>query len=219
MHEVIISPVSTHAFIQNSDFRCPVECSMTKTHGAWSCNISLRFDYDHRGNQIGHRRVEFGNPLTNKTEVELMLRRAQAAILNPDVKPENFLTKSVEELQYYRSAEAFSRGTLKFSRNAVCVDIQDPAAADLSFIDLPGKFCNAFCVGRILSAPTGLIQNETPEMVKIVEDLVRANIRGNCLILVTMPMSGEHLSYRTVCIVIQCYLSRRHRQSACYEVS
>jgi hypothetical protein len=182
---------------------------MTKTRGAWSCNISLRFDYDHHGNPIGHRRVEFGNPLTNKTEVELMLRRAQAAILNPDVNPENFLSKSVAELQYYRSAEAFGRGTLKFSRNAVCVDIQDPAAAELSFIDLPGEFCNAFCLGRILSAPAGLIQNETPEMVKIVEDLVRENIRGNkCLILVTIPMSGEHLSHRSACIIIQCCLPR-----------
>ena len=77
----------------------------------------------------------------------------------------------------------------------------------------------SFRVVKILIARIGLIQNETPEMVKVVEDLVRDNIRGNeCLILVTMPMSGEHLSHRSGCIAAQSYLSRRHRKSACYEV-
>jgi hypothetical protein len=32
---------------------------------------------------------------------------------------------------------------LKFSRNAVCVDIHDPDATDLSFVDLPGtRWCH-----------------------------------------------------------------------------
>lgn len=41
----------------------------------------------------------------------------------------------------------------------------------------------------------GLIQNEEPEIVKIVEELVKSNIQENCLILVTIPMSG--MLYRT----------------------
>lgn len=38
--------------------------------------------------------------------------------------------------------------------------------------------------------PVGIIQNASTETVQLVEDLVRANIKGNCLILVTLPMSG-----------------------------
>lgn len=37
----------------------------------------------------------------------------------------------------------------------------------------------------------GLIQNEEPQIVQIVEDLVQSNISGNCLMLVTIPMSGN----------------------------
>ena len=39
----------------------------------------------------------------------------------------------------------------------------------------------------------GLIQNEEPEVVKIVEELVKENITQNCLMLVTIPMSGMQL--------------------------
>lgn len=39
--------------------------------------------------------------------------------------------------------------------------------------------------------PEGLIQNEEPEVVSLVEDLVKVNIKGNCLIIVTIPMSGN----------------------------
>ena len=37
----------------------------------------------------------------------------------------------------------------------------------------------------------GLIQNEEPEVVQLVEGLVRENISKKCLILVVIPMSGR----------------------------
>lgn len=46
-----------------------------------------------------------------------------------------------------------------------------------------------------LTLSTGLIQNEEPQIVQIVEELVKSNISGNCLILVTIPMSGMSESY------------------------
>jgi hypothetical protein len=76
--------------------------------------------------------VPFGRMITNKSEVEVWLRRAQAAILNPDVPSSSFHAKTIEELRNMRNA-------LKFSRNVVCVSIKDPDATDLSFYDLPGK--------------------------------------------------------------------------------
>ena len=36
----------------------------------------------------------------------------------------------------------------------------------------------------------GIIQNADPETVKMVEDMVVNHIEGNCLILLTIPMSG-----------------------------
>ena len=111
---------------------------MTQISGTWECQISLRFDYDSNNKPTETRRIIFGPLLTAKSDVELMLRRAQAAILNPDVKPENFLSKDERDLAYYRTEEAFERGTLKFSRNVVCIDVRDPNMPDISFIDLPG---------------------------------------------------------------------------------
>lgn len=36
----------------------------------------------------------------------------------------------------------------------------------------------------------GLIQNAEPEVVQLVEDLVVSHIKGECLILVALPMTG-----------------------------
>lgn len=38
----------------------------------------------------------------------------------------------------------------------------------------------------------GIIQNADPETVKMVEDMVVTHIQGNCLILLTLPMSGTY---------------------------
>ncbi|KAF7800197.1 hypothetical protein EIP86_011444 [Pleurotus ostreatoroseus] len=66
---------------------------------------------------------------------------------------------------------------LLFSRNAVCVDLSGPQLADLAFVDLPG-----------------IVQYADDSIVKLVEDLVKSHIsrdKGNCLILVTLPMSDD----------------------------
>ena len=39
-------------------------------------------------------------------------------------------------------------------------------------------------------ATSGIIQNAAEETVKLVVDLVSHHIAGNCIILVTVPMSG-----------------------------
>ena len=77
--------------------------------------------------------VPFGPTITDRSEVEVWLRRAQTAILNPNVPSSSFHTKTLEELRNMNN-------TLKFSRNVVCVSIKDPDATDLSFYDLPGKY-------------------------------------------------------------------------------
>lgn len=86
-------------------------------------------------NSLGQKptTVPFGRTITDKSEVEIWLRRAQTAILNPNIPSSIFHTKTIEELRNTKNA-------LKFSCNVVCVLIKDPDATDLSFYDLPGEY-------------------------------------------------------------------------------
>ncbi|KZT22881.1 hypothetical protein NEOLEDRAFT_1180623 [Neolentinus lepideus HHB14362 ss-1] len=151
--------------------RCPMECRLSSSEGPWTCQISIRWEFDDKGKRKDDvQEVAFGAPITNKGVVELALRRAQAAVLNPSIPLSKFLIMTAEDLK----DKSHVSGTLKFSRNVVCVDLVGPDLTDLSFIDLPG-----------------IIQNAEPETVQLVEDLVISHIKGNCLILVALPMTDD----------------------------
>ncbi|KAG2129046.1 P-loop containing nucleoside triphosphate hydrolase protein [Suillus bovinus] len=149
--------------------RCPMECTMSSHASSWSCTITLRIGFDRNGVDLQKpTNMPFSQTITDKSEFEVWLRRAQAAILNPDVSSSTFHTKTIEELRNMKN-------TLKFSRNVVCVSIEDPDATDLSFYDLPG-----------------LIQNEEAEIVALVKNLVEHYTKKeNTIILTTIPMSDD----------------------------
>ncbi|KAF8434538.1 P-loop containing nucleoside triphosphate hydrolase protein [Boletus edulis BED1] len=151
--------------------RCPMECTMSSSATTWSCRIKLRFDYDSSGRSSQQQKeISFGPTITDKNDVDIWLRRAQAAILNPNNPPENFHRKSIQELRNLTATNS-----LKFSRNVVSIFIEDPSATDLSFVDLPG-----------------LIQNEDEEVVELVRQLTEGYIsRQNTIILTTIPMSDD----------------------------
>lgn len=124
---------------------------MSSSAESWSCNISLRFDYDSHGAKMETTRYTFGSTIVEKGAVELWLRRAQAAILSPHLPYQDFYTKTAQELRNPPpDAER-----LPFSKNAVLVSLCDPTLtgkkpdwtlfdvakdlSDLSFVDLPGK--------------------------------------------------------------------------------
>ena len=108
---------------------------MSSSANAWACSISLRFEYDGRGLPLpSPRKHVFVPVLANRNQFEIYLRRAQAAILNPDIPPQAFLQKTAQELKDMPQSDS----SLKFSKNIVRVDIWDPEATDLSFADLPG---------------------------------------------------------------------------------
>jgi hypothetical protein len=111
-----------------------MECSLSNSADSWSCQISLRIDYDSSGN-LCSRSLPFGSAFNDRSQFELSLRRAQAAILSPHLAAETFLNKSKQEL---KTALQDDPRTLKFSKNTVVVDITDPDATNLSFVDLPG---------------------------------------------------------------------------------
>jgi hypothetical protein len=81
-------------------------------------------------------RVPFGPSITDKETVELWLRRAQASILCPHIDDHTeFYSKTLEELKNLMQ----DQNILPFSKNAIQIEVRDPALTDLSFIDLPGK--------------------------------------------------------------------------------
>jgi hypothetical protein len=112
-----------------------MECSMSSTSESWSCTLKLRFDYGQDGGRLeSPKYVPFVPKLTDKATVNIWLRRAQAAILSPNVPHDQFFDKTYEELRSLANSDA----VLEFSKNVVLLDIKDPDATDLSFIDLPG---------------------------------------------------------------------------------
>lgn len=134
MYKVTLPPSVTARDAHATPCRCPMECTMSSHATSWSCSISLRMGFDSNGRDLPRTTtVPFGRTITDKNEVEVWLRRAQSAILNPDTPSASFHTRTIEELRN-------TRNTLKFSRNVVCVSIEDPDATDLSFYDLPGKY-------------------------------------------------------------------------------
>ena len=151
--------------------RCPMECTMSSAGSEWSCTISIRTDYDSNGRPLPQSHITpFGKPLTNKSDVDIWLRRAQTAVLNPSDPPERFYQKNYQELKDWSSPYS-----LKFSRNVVCVSIVDPDATDLSFIDLPG-----------------LVQNEDDDIIDLVRKLAETYIqKDKTIILTTIPMTDD----------------------------
>ncbi len=108
-----------------------MECRL-QTGPIWSCKIVLRFTVDVHGNPLSDvRRVDFGETLHDKAEVQKMLRRAQRAILRPSIIDHRlFLDDSDEDLPGHPAQS--------FSANCVCVEVQGPDVPDLYFYDLPG---------------------------------------------------------------------------------
>ena len=111
-----------------------MQCTVMRSDGPWSCTISLNFLYDNKGNSLkSDREVSFPT-IYDPKDVEIWLRRAQAAILMPRANPLDFHNKSVEELK------GMQAGMIPFSWNKVEVLVRDPEGANLSFVDLPGKW-------------------------------------------------------------------------------
>lgn len=115
---------------------------MSSSASTWSCQISLRYEYDEAGVKMSATQHSFSPVLTDRGEVELWIRRAQVAILSLHrtvTECQSLSEDHLKEIQRLLQKNG-DRSILQFSKNVVCVDIKDPDATDLSFIDLPGMF-------------------------------------------------------------------------------
>jgi len=107
---------------------------MSNSDERWRCDIFLRFKYDSENLPLikGETQdITFGDTLYTREDVQDRVRRAQLAILNPDLDnpdfPHSFLT-----------SEPPPRSEMTFSRNTVVLRVSGPDIVDLSFVDLPG---------------------------------------------------------------------------------
>jgi len=94
--------------------------------------VVLRKTFDKQGQSLGGAEsIPFGAVITDKSNVEERIRRAQRAILNPSTSYETFLSGPDGDPDTKE---------LSFSKNCVCLELSGPDLTDLSFCDLPGKY-------------------------------------------------------------------------------
>ncbi|KAF4598880.1 hypothetical protein EYR38_007292 [Pleurotus pulmonarius] len=151
--------------------RCPTECKLSSSSSDWTCIVTLRFTTDVNGQTLGQpRTIVFGPAITDKSNVEERIRRAQRAILNPGTAYQTFLDGDDEDLP---------KSELTFSTNCVTLQISGPGVADLSFCDLPGL---------IASVGAGGNTND----IQLVESLVTSYIsKPSCVILLTVACETD----------------------------
>lgn len=132
--------------------RCPIHCRLSQSSDEpWKCTISLNFlssrsatskkatprkavskgDTSKGDASKGAVTVQFGDIITDRAQVEERIRRAQRAVLSPNVDHTLFLDKPEEECP---PAE------LTFTSDYVQIEISDCNLTNLSFFDLPGAF-------------------------------------------------------------------------------
>lgn len=179
-----------------------MECRLKNSTKAWNCQVRLRrkrdtdLDATSAGldSKTNAREENFGPLLTNKTDLEHLIRRAQLAILNPGSPISQFVQMTEEEVEERTSG---NDSQLQFSQDVVCLDITGPEVTNLSFIDLPGKrslmqgFSSPF-IYSMLILDVGIIAFDSEENVTLVEDMVKDHIKGNTLILLAITMKGPY---------------------------
>ncbi|KAJ7064090.1 P-loop containing nucleoside triphosphate hydrolase protein [Mycena amicta] len=151
--------------------RCPTECRLARSSSPWKCIVELRYITDKNGQPLGQARNErFGEPVSDKSEVEDRIRRAQRAILNPSKSAQSFLLDGDTEDDGHE---------LSFSTNYISLQISGPEMADLSFVDLPGLIASVSRGG-----------NERD--IAMVESLVTSYIsKPSCVILLTVACETD----------------------------
>ena len=94
--------------------------------------MSLHILKDSEGRALGQPRVDlFGDVIYDKDKVEDRIRRAQHAILNPNMDYRAFLADDQPDL---------TRKEVTFSANYISLEIRGEDVEDLSFCDLPGTW-------------------------------------------------------------------------------
>ncbi|KAJ5959499.1 uncharacterized protein N7479_006649 [Penicillium vulpinum] len=167
--------------------RCPLEINLAESDNSWRCviHLSRRYIFDPSKRMKAPKKSEPLGPwialggqddehfvtLDNKKEVKKAIRCAQLAILNPSTDSQDFVPGSMPDMSHTPQ--------VKFSPNAVRLDISGPGLPNLSFYDLPG----------VISQTE---HDNEKYLVNLVENLVKDYVsQEHCIVLLTLPMTDD----------------------------
>ncbi|KAI0002262.1 P-loop containing nucleoside triphosphate hydrolase protein [Russula compacta] len=147
--------------------RCPTECQLAHSDAPWTCTVALQLNTAADGRDLQNpQKIQFGQPITEKSEVTERIRRAQRAILSPSTPPDVFLSGADPDQE------------VPFSRNRIVLHISGPDVADLNFIDLPGLFVGG-----------------EEQDIKLIRDLAMSYIeKPSCIILLTVACETDFVN-------------------------
>lgn len=169
--------------------RCPMEINLSESEAgqSWTCRVYLSRKYIYDGSRkIGKPKKshplgpwvsidpedEFFITITNKDQIEEVIRWAQLAILNPGRPTAHYIPGQNSETNPLDCE-------VKFSPNIVRLDISAPGFPSLSFYDLPGVI-------------NQVEFDEERYLVNLVENLVKDYIsQDNCIVLLTITMTDD----------------------------
>ncbi|RHZ78965.1 hypothetical protein Glove_153g48 [Diversispora epigaea] len=156
--------------------RCVMELRLIELEEEWSCQISLRQEYDETGYRLSQPiEAKFGSLIKSHKEVELMARRAQKALLNPSKNSDEYLNWNFET-HYDDDANT---NELKFTKNVVCLEIKGKNVPNLSLIDLPGIIRHTE-------------KAEDRKFINLIEELVKEYIKKEqSIIIATITCRDE----------------------------
>jgi hypothetical protein len=127
--------------------------------------------------------------VTEKSELESMLRRAQLAILNPRDDPQVFVGIDL--------ASNIPKSQVPFSPNIVSLEIQGPNLPELYFYDLPGSI-------------NVIEDDEDQQLVRWIEQLVTSYIKDEkCLILLACGADQDVETSTTFRFIKDCQATKR----------
>lgn len=156
----------------------------------WQCQVSLRRvsgdgDTAFASSSSSAEEEPFGPIITKKSELEIALRRAQLAILNPSQPASDFLTFDIKKM-------VPEKLELKFSASVICLDIVGQKTPDLAFIDLPGQSNFAYHHARIINAIQGIIHYGEQRDINAVSNMAEHHIKPeSTVILLAISMEGK----------------------------
>ncbi|KAJ5316878.1 hypothetical protein N7508_001386 [Penicillium antarcticum] len=182
--------------------RCPMEINLSDSDHPWQCVIHIARRYTYlpdncgRGTQLptkakplgpwiesGSNEDEHFKTLVNKSEVREAIWLAQLAVLNPQMNSQELVPGN------NRATATQKTALVKFSPNAVRLDISGPGLPNLSFYDLPGVISQTEHDGE-------------KYLVRLVENLVKNYVsQKNCIVILTMPMTDDATNSSTARII------------------
>ncbi|CAG8657475.1 26390_t:CDS:2 [Dentiscutata erythropus] len=137
--------------------RCVVELRLTESVGTWSCQVSLRKEYDENEKRLSRPiETKFGDLINDINQVGLTVRRAQKALLNPTQDNDRYL-------EWNFNCDELKSDDLDFTKNVVCIEIKAPNVPNLSLIDLPGIIPHKLDLGYCI------VNNQTKK--QLMEDI------------------------------------------------